>query len=149
MAKAETVCCFVATVGPALEIEVQKQMQQRRYADAYVLDAMGSMSAENVVEQFYQRTARRLAKENKGVTLRFSPGYCDWPVTEQKKLFSLIASQDVDVELNDSCLMTPRKSISGVFGIHSNGETPYNPCWDCGRTECPARRAPMKERKKA
>jgi hypothetical protein len=146
MAKAETVCCFVATVGPALEIEVQKQMQQRRYADAYVLDAMGSMSAENVVEQFYQRTARRLAKENKGVTLRFSPGYCDWPLDQQRPLFALFAdAPSLDVQLNRRCLMSPRKSVSGLFGILPIGilgaKPSYNPCTTCSKHDCIARRS--------
>lgn len=143
--RAEEVCCFVATVGPALEMEVQEQMRQRRYADAYVLDAMGSMSAEGVVEQFYQRTARSLAKSGQGVTLRFSPGYCDWPLDQQRPLFALFADQPLlKVRLNPSCLMSPRKSVSGLFGILPAGipgvHPAYNPCTTCGKRDCIARR---------
>ena len=146
LARAEEVCCFVATVGPALEMEVQEQMRQRRYADAYVLDAMGSMSAEGVVEQFYQRTARNLAKAGQGVTLRFSPGYCDWPLDQQRPLFDLFADQPpLKVRLNPSCLMSPRKSVSGLFGILPAGipgvHPVYNPCTTCGKRGCIARRS--------
>jgi len=143
---AEEVCCFVATVGPALEMEVQEQMRQRRYADAYVLDAMGSMSAEGVVEQFYQRTARNLAKVNQGVTLRFSPGYCDWPLDQQRPLFALFEDlAPLKVKLNPSCLMSPRKSVSGLFGILPAGKSgvrpSYNPCTMCRKHDCIARRS--------
>ena len=50
-----------------------------------------------------------------------------------------------------SCLMTPSKSISGVFGIQSDyekGKKPYNPCWDCNKMDCSERRSPMIKRKK-
>jgi hypothetical protein len=146
LAKAEAVYCFVATVGPAIEMEVQRRMQQRRYADAYVLDAMGSMSAENVVEQFYQRTARNLAKSGQGVTLRFSPGYCDWPLDQQRPLFELFTDHpSLKVKLSRSCLMSPRKSVSGLFGILPAGipgvHPAYNPCSTCGKHNCIARRS--------
>ena len=146
LASAEEVCCFVATVGPALEMEVKKQMQQHRFADAYVLDAMGSMSAENVVEQFYQRMARRMAAGNQALTLRFSPGYCDWPLDEQRPLFALFAGRpSLDVTLNRRCLMSPCKSVSGLFGILPDGipgaGPAFNPCNMCCKHDCIARRS--------
>jgi hypothetical protein len=146
LAKAEAACCFVATVGPAVDIKVQRLMQRKRYADAYVLDAMGSMSAENVVEQFYRRMARRQAEKNGAVTLRFSPGYCDWPIQQQRPLFKLFADTDTPhVALNDSCLMSPRKSVSGLFGLLPPGvegaDPAYNPCSTCAKRGCIARRS--------
>lgn len=146
MASADRVCCFVATLGPELEMKVHRLMQLRRHADACVLDALGSMSAESIVEQFYQRMAQRLAKENRGVTLRFSPGYCDWPLAQQQPLFALFANQaPLRVELNQSCLMSPRKSVSGLFGIVPGGvacaDPSYNPCTMCAKRDCIARRS--------
>lgn len=145
----DDIICYIATLGDSVDGEIKRLMDKKHMAEAYILDAMASAAAENMVATFHRRMKDKYKNQGKQVTLCFSPGYCDWAITEQKKLFKLLDSQEVDVKLNDSCLMTPRKSISGVFGIHSNGGTPYNPCWDCGRTECPARRAPKKERKKA
>jgi cobalamin-dependent methionine synthase I len=124
-------------------------MQNKHMAKASILDAMASVAADNMVATFHRRMGDEYQNQGKQVTLCFSPGYCDWPITEQKKLFALLDSQEVDVELNDSCLMTPRKSISGIFGIQSdgNGGKAYNPCWDCNKTDCQARRAPKIERK--
>ena len=145
LAKVEKVCCFVATVGPAVDMEIQRLMRRQRFADAYVLDAMGSMGAENVVEQFYQRMARRQVERNGGVTLRFSPGYCDWPIQQQRPLFQLFDDMDLPVvSLNANCLMSPRKSVSGLFGLlppGAQGAHPaYNPCHTCSRRDCIARR---------
>lgn len=145
LAGADAVCCFLATVGPAVDLEIQSLMQRRRFADAYVLDAMGSMSAENIVEQFYQRMALKQKDKNGAVTLRFSPGYCDWPIQQQRPLFKLFARTDTpDVSLNDSCLMTPSKSVSGLFGLLPPGvkgaPPAYNPCRSCAKRDCIARR---------
>jgi hypothetical protein len=138
------IVCFVATIGSAIEDEIIQLMAEKRLSEAYILDAMGSVAVENVVEQFHQRKEAKFAAENKSVTLRFSPGYCDWPVTEQKKLFGLFGSESTGVELLDSCLMQPRKSISGVFGLFhtANPRTslPYNPCQRCKKIDCIARR---------
>lgn len=143
---AETVCCFLATVGPAVDVEIQTLMQKKHYADAYVLDALGSMSAEDVVEQFYQRVARRQADKGCGVSLRFSPGYCDWPIEQQRPLFALFEDTEApDVVLSDTCLMTPRKSVSGLFGLLPPGvkgaDAAYNPCNSCSKKNCIARRS--------
>jgi cobalamin-dependent methionine synthase I len=144
----DDIICYIATLGDGIEGEIKRLMDKKHMAEAYILDAMASAAADNMVATFHRLMKDEYKNQGKQVTLCFSPGYCDWPITEQKKLFSLIESQEVEVDLNDSCLMTPRKSISGVFGIHSNGETPYNPCWDCNRTDCPSRRAPKKEGEK-
>lgn len=146
MADAEAVCCFMATVGSAVDAEIQLLMDDRRYADAYVLDAMGSMSVENIVDQFYQRMARRQEEKDGGVTLRFSPGYCDWPIKQQRPLFQIFADMDTPkVVLNESCLMSPRKSVSGLFGLLPPGATgadpAYNPCNRCNKHDCIARRS--------
>ena len=151
LSSSREIVCFLATVGPRIEKEISKLFKKNHLADAYVLDAMGSAAVENMVEQFQSGISEKFNKKGKTTTIRFSPGYCDWPVTEQKKLFKLIDFQEVDVELNDSCLMTPSKSISGVFGIQSDdekGKKPYNPCWDCNKMDCSERRSPMIKRKK-
>lgn len=144
----EEIVCFVATVGTRIETEINRLFKQNRLSDAFVLDAVGSAAVENLVDQFQETVKDALEEQEKTVTLRFSPGYCDWPVTEQKEFFKLVDSESIDVELNNACLMTPRKSVSGVFGIRCDDENdgdPYIPCSDCRKTDCPERRDTIKE----
>lgn len=139
----ETIICFIATIGCRIEKEIRQLTGRNSLAGAYILDSMGSVAVESMVEKFHRRMGNHYKAQEKGVTLRFSPGYCDWPVTEQKKLFNVFDSSQLGVTLSDSCLMQPRKSISGVFGVTpSNGKTPgpYNPCTDCRKYNCIARR---------
>lgn len=143
MRSSREIVCFLATAGPKLDAEISRLTAQGRVSSAYILDAMGSLLVESVVAGFQEKTSKSLRPKDKGVTLRFSPGYCDWPLTQQGELFGLFDAQGLGVKLSRSCLMTPRKSISGVFGIYplDGVSAPYIPCWECGRRGCSSRRA--------
>lgn len=138
------VVCYIATLGDAIDEEIKRLMDKKHLAEAYILDAMASVAADNMVITFHQRMKGEYKNQSRQVTLCFSPGYCDWPITDQKKLFSMFDSNELNVDLTDSCFMQPRKSISGVFGItpknSSSKKHHYNPCLECKRKDCSARR---------
>jgi hypothetical protein len=71
-----------------------------------------------------------------------SPGsLTDWPIAQQKPLFSILGDMvpAIGVQLTDSLLMVPTKTISGIlFPAHENFES----CQLCPRPKCPGRRAP-------
>ena len=134
---------FVATVGPEIEEEIQKFTDENRMSEASILDAIASVAIENTVDQFQKMVDEELSDKGLGTTLRFSPGYCDWPIQEQRKVFQVVDGEKIDVSLTDTCLMHPRKSVSGVFGIsHDDGgkQRNLNPCTQCGMRHCTARR---------
>jgi len=140
MKHAEKLVCFIGTLGPGIEEEVDALIQNDELSEAYMLDAMGSVAVEDLVDKFQLTIKKECERESKTVTLRFSPGYCDWLLTEQKKLFSLFEPEVISVKLLDSCLMQPVKSISGVFGIVPLGSALYNPCRSCDDRACKVRR---------
>ena len=65
----------------------------------------------------------------------------DWPISQQRNLFQLLkgAHADIGIELLESLLMKPARSMSGVrfSGIH-----PYTNCQICPRGECAGRMEP-------
>jgi hypothetical protein len=137
---AEKIVCFVGTIGTGVENEINRLLDKQKLADAYILDAMASVAVENMIDRFQDLMENRCSAEDRTVTLRFSPGYCDWPVTQQKKLFDIFDPKQLNVKLMDSCLMKPRKSVSGVFGITPQESESYNPCRDCPTRRCESRR---------
>ena len=140
------VVCYIATLGGAVENEIKRLMDENHLSEAFILDAMASVAADNMVARFHHHMQAAYKNQQQQVTLCFSPGYCDWPVTDQKKLFGIFDAGELDVELTESCFMKPRKSISGVFGITPSSNTnprkdAYNPCVECNRQTCSTRRA--------
>ncbi len=64
----------------------------------------------------------------------------DWPITQQKELFSLFASTEelIGVKLTENCLMIPIKSLSGIY---FPTEIKFESCQLCQREGCSTRRA--------
>ena len=131
---------FAATLGPKMDEAIQEFMGKRIYFGV-VLDAAASAAAESLTQQL-QASIEEALPQNAGTTLCYSPGYCDWPLQDQEKLFKLLPEHPAGIELTKECLMSPRKSISGIMGI---GPTDIvsnfgNACIECPRLDCPHRR---------
>ncbi len=76
-----------------------------------------------------------------GRTATMAPGsLADWPIREQRPLFRILGDPltAVGVELTDSFLMIPNKSVSG---IRFPTEERFESCQLCPREGCPGRRA--------
>ncbi|MEA3470056.1 MAG: vitamin B12 dependent-methionine synthase activation domain-containing protein [Thermodesulfobacteriota bacterium] len=142
---ATSVVGFIATIGQRIDREIESLMNGGALAHGYVADSLGSGAVESLADRFHNDVAKEVGRQDHSVGLRFSPGYCDWPVTEQQKLFSLLDNKAVGVKLSNTSLMTPRKSISALFGIFETKDglpknSKHNPCRRCGKKDCIARR---------
>jgi hypothetical protein len=105
--------------------------------DAMILDAVGSVLADQGVESFRKILENRLGKH---LSLPFSPGYCDYPLKEQQTVFNALGSNPLGVQIHpDSFMMTPIKTISFVCAA---GEIPLetNPCVFCQLDTCQMKR---------
>jgi len=137
--QAERVFPFIATCG----IEVEELSQQ--YHDVlyqYVLDALKERILRRAVI-YLQEHIR--ATYFPGQLSMMNPGSLqDWPLKEQKPLFSLFGDvkSAIGVELTESFLMVPVKSVSGII---FPTEVTFENCQLCPRTDCPGRRAPYDE----
>jgi hypothetical protein len=115
-----------------------------------------SKSVEGVLEQFWAEVIKEKAVRcgvkflhnhlldsyQPGELSRMNPGSLpDWPLSEQKPLFSLLGRgpDSIGVKLKDSFLMTPVKSVSGIW---FPTEERFESCMLCQREKCPGRRAP-------
>jgi hypothetical protein len=65
----------------------------------------------------------------------------EWPIDEQKKLFQILgfSCADIGVTLNESGMVTPLHTVSGIFFPSGRG---YVNCSLCKREGCRIRKAP-------
>jgi hypothetical protein len=146
LAGSKELVAFVVTIGPALEREVRRRTASGDYPEALMLDAVGSVAVEELAERVRRAVEAGARAIGAGCSNRFAPGYGDWDVREQAALFALLrgANAELAVSLNESCLMNPLKSLSGVIGlgegVHRIAESP---CHLCAKPNCLMRRAPL------
>lgn len=127
---------WIATCGQELEAWAQglDDMLERYWAGAIMEAAM--RTAGRVLE------ATMATHHGLGRTATMNPGSLeDWPLQQQVQLFALLGDpyQAIGVELSDSFLMRPIKSVSG---LRFPTETSFENCQLCQRAQCPGRRAP-------
>ncbi|MBS3819288.1 hypothetical protein KGY73_07265 [bacterium] len=136
---------FITTLGEEIDKIIHKNMKTRPHY-GYILDSVASVAAESAAKYLKNHIDEKLNGQEK-TTLRYSPGYCDWPVQEQRKIFQVLPSESIEVKLSGECLMSPRKSISGVLGVCAmdSQEKSENICLSCAKRECPYRRTIRKE----
>jgi len=130
---------FAITLGP--DVDSLLQSVSSSIKRAYIFDKVASFTAEYAAAELENTIASYFAPE-KGTTYRYSPGYCDWPLSEQQNLFSLLPDTFTSISLSDNCLMTPRKSISGILGIGTLDAVRNfgNACKSCIKRRCLFRR---------
>ena len=140
--RCEKVAIFALTIGNYLEEMVAHLAENRLVLQATVLDAIGSGVAEQLVVFVEDRIRKLAASRGFVISRRFSPGYCDWDVSQQEMIFKAMQEDTAGVRLTEGYLMLPRKSISGIIGIGSNNSNidNYNPCKSCLAADCPGRR---------
>jgi hypothetical protein len=134
--KSEFVAFFIATVGKALETQSKELFIQNEMLDGYVVNLIASEAAESCAEYIHHHIKNLALTRNLQITNRYSPGYCNWNVAEQFKLFSFFPETFNDVTLTDSALMNPVKSVSGIIGIGEHSKFNHYKCSICNDQNC-------------
>jgi len=134
----ERVFPYVLTIGDPLENAARSS---ENIAAKLVLEAVGDLALGSALEHLQRHISRQYGL---GTTSHMGPGQLDWPITEQRELFSILGcvKDKIGVTLTDSLMMMPRKSISGI--IFPTEET-FISCQLCQRNKCPSRKAPFDE----
>lgn len=133
LADCRQVILFCTTLGMEAEA-LLRRAQVGNMAEAVVLDAMGSAAIENVCDNLCGDLAEAFAPRY--LTDRFSPGYGDMPIDQQRALFdTLDVTRQIGVTLTESALMVPQKSVTAVVGIADRPQPRRRGCGNCGNFE--------------
>jgi hypothetical protein len=134
--KSNAIVLFSCTCGDEVEKLSKKFMKEGQGLEGYIVDLIGSELTESIAESLHNYFEDKLVRVGFGVTNRFSPGYCNWPVSDQQKLFSLLKENNCGIQLTPSSLMLPIKSVSGMIGIGTSVKRIEYKCRICNDEKC-------------
>lgn len=132
----EAYALFIATAGMEFEAWQQQLKQEGDMVRMFIADALGSVIAEHCADQMEQALQTSIDKLGWHHTNRFSPGYCGWHVSQQQLLFPLFNGTTCGVQLTDSSLMVPIKSVSGIIGLGKEVRRLDYTCGLCNLKQC-------------
>lgn len=152
--RAESLALFAVTLGQRISQEVNERFRSNDFALGTMLDAAASAAADKLAEVTESRFLASLSGSARATdaigVLAYSPGYCGWDISGQKRLFEFLRPEKIGITLTDSFLMQPLKSVSGVLiagarEIHYFRNS-YPFCSQCDTKGCLARMAGLRVR---
>jgi len=138
--RSTSLALFVSTAGPHLERWSGELMANGDMMRGYIVDAIASEYVEQASVWLEKQIGSYVQSRGWKLTNRYSPGYCDWPVSEQHKLFSLLPEKFCGITLTESSLMVPIKSLSGIIGLGPDVKRGAFQCSICDLKDCFRRR---------
>jgi hypothetical protein len=141
---ADHLALFAVTLGQEVTDKINELFEKNEFALGSMLDSAASVGSEKAAEMLQNHHLRLLSDRGKVTSdkaaMRFSPGYCGWHMSGQKKLFEFLRPEEIGIRLLDSFLMKPLKSISGVIVVGDKNifasEDSYPFCSECKTRSC-------------
>jgi hypothetical protein len=111
------VILYLVTIGPGWDAAAAGYARSGNPALALLANALGAGAADTVARDLNDHLDATLLGGEPGRKFRrLSPGYGDWPLEDQRVLVEILdPREDLGVVLNDSEILIPEKSTSGLM----------------------------------
>ncbi len=109
-----------ATAGGRIMEEIRKVSEKGNLSRAVVLDAAASEMTDCALDWISAYIGRQVRREGLAITSRrFSAGYGDFELENQRIMYERLRLGEIGVEITDSCILIPEKSVTAVAGIRA------------------------------
>jgi hypothetical protein len=148
-AEAEGAVLVAVGAGPEVEEQTQKLWNEEKPDEYFFLEMFSSAVVEHLTTLAGARLCGWADSVGRAVLPHYSPGYPEWDIAEQPRLFELFRpGLAVPLEVLDSGMLRPKKSLLAVFGVTRHTErvqrlTELLPCQSCTFHPCQFRRTPV------
>lgn len=120
-------CDECILMSATLGLEIEREIRKLTYTDltkGIIIDACATTAIEEVCDIVQDNIAKKLLKEDKYITYRYSPGYGDLSIEKNVDINNLLNSQkEIGLTVTNSGIMIPRKSVVALIGVSRKGTT--------------------------
>jgi cobalamin-dependent methionine synthase I len=135
LAGAQYIVAAVCTIGEGVE-RLAKEHFAQDPAFGLALEGFGSAAVETLATEFCARMDQFAGESGMATSIPLSPGMVGWSVDQgQRQIFHLLDSRRIGVELTESFLMLPVKTISLILGVGVDINTGGSTCDYCSMRE--------------
>ena len=106
------------TGGADIAAEISRLQKEKKMTEAVVIDAAAGEIVDAGFDWLAALYRRELSREAVSLTKRrFSAGYGDFNIEFQRDIYRLLNLSELGVEITDSCMLMPEKTVTAVYGI--------------------------------
>jgi len=152
--QADSAMLVAVSAGKECEEKARRLWQESKPDEYFFMEIFGSAVVEQLVTVANGRICGWADADKMAALPHYSPGYSGWEVSDQIKLWDLIRQNgahhfDGKLEVMETGMLRPKKSLLAVFGITRNLEKARKlvkliPCENCSLPGCDYRRGPFK-----
>ncbi len=107
-----------ATAGSRIMEGIRHESDTGNLARAVVLDAVASEMTDKALDWITGYMGRELLRRGKALSARrFSAGYGDFSLENQKSMYDNLRLWEIGVQMTDSFMLVPEKSVTALAGI--------------------------------
>lgn len=111
-------CSRVVVFGATLGTECDRLIKTASATDIALAMALQATAASKIEEVCDSLERSIIEEQNVSLRQRYSPGYFDLDISEQRKIFDLIQiTKRIGLTLTDTFEMIPTKSVTAFIGI--------------------------------
>ncbi len=116
-AGAHALVVVAISAGQAVDKQISLLWETDRVDEAMFLNAYAIATVEHLRWQMGDQLRRTLGKSQTTVLPHYSPGYDGWDLADQARLFRLLESDSLPLELLPSGGLVPSKSTLAAYGL--------------------------------
>lgn len=120
LAHSESAVFMGATAGAGIVDLAREAVEKGDGSSAVIYDAVGSETAEAAIDWLNRFVGSELRRRGKVLTpMRFSAGYGDFLLENQRLFYELLDLKRFGVSLTDSCILIPEKTVTAIAGVEA------------------------------
>ncbi|OPZ85033.1 MAG: Vitamin B12 dependent methionine synthase, activation domain [Firmicutes bacterium ADurb.Bin419] len=112
------VVLMASTVGKEITDKIHSEVESGDASVGVILDSVASQTADAALNWMVDFINKLIRREGKTLTrTRYSPGYGDLPLINQKKIFDTLGLEKLGLEITERYMLLPEKSVIAIAGI--------------------------------
>ncbi|MDF2547267.1 MAG: uncharacterized protein K0R93_2165 [Anaerosolibacter sp.] len=115
LASCENTTLMAVTIGEEITVNSNINYGKGQFWEGIIADRFGSYAVEVLIERFHKYLKRNFLSKGLCSTLRFSPGYGDWHLQDQRRILDILDTKS-HITVNSFSILEPTKSITALIG---------------------------------
>lgn len=109
---------MATTAGSGIIERIQQEIKNENADFALILDSLASQIVDAGLDFMVEFINKEIRREGKKLTKkRYSPGYGDLLLTNQKIIYDILNLKKLGIEITESFMLVPEKSVIAIAGI--------------------------------